>query len=273
MRLSVVTDEISQDLAHALQVCRELEIDTIELRAVNGTNIVSHDDESITRIKSLVEQGGFRVCSIASPFLKCPLWSQEGNADAQEREWNFLERSFALAHLFGAPLVRTFSFMRVPDPTSVREILLEVLTEATRRTAAAGLKLALENEHACTIATGAETGWLLERIPTNTFGVIWDPGNEAKLASRPFPEGYRHVRGRVLHVHLKDVDQQYRWTRMGAGTIDYVGQLRALAEDGYDGCLSLETHYSHPTGGREQASRESMAAIRAMLQEAGVTLQ
>src|SRR2546430_381568 len=143
---------------------------------------------------------------------------------------------------------------------------------AARRTESAGLKLIIENEHACNIATGAETAWLLQLITTPSFGVTWDPGNEAAIGSRPFPEGYSYVRNRVLHVHLKDVDQHLNWAIIGEGTIDFVGQLRALAEDGYQGMLSLETHYVHPDGGKERATYASYAALLKALQQAGITL-
>ncbi|GHO59098.1 sugar phosphate isomerase/epimerase family protein [Ktedonobacter robiniae] len=281
LRLSIVTDEISQDLKHALHVCRDLQVDTVELRKVEGKDIVLHDTASLMRIQSLLRDQGFRVCSIASPFLKCPLWSElalTAHTKEQAREWDLLQRSFEVAALFGAPLVRTFSFLRIPDPATIRPVLLEVIAEAARLTEEAGLKLVLENEHACNIATGEEAGWLLQRLPADTFGVIWDPGNEAYVGSSPFPAGYQHVRGRVLHMHVKDAiypldaPQQRCFVKMGTGSIDYVGQFRALAEDGYTGTISLETHYIHPNGGREQATRESFAALYQMLQEAEVTL-
>ena len=81
MRLSVITDEISQDLKHALTVCHDLGITTVELRAIDGKNIVFHDMKSVLRIKALLQAGGFDVCSIASPFLKCSLWKTEIAAD------------------------------------------------------------------------------------------------------------------------------------------------------------------------------------------------
>lgn len=288
MHLSIVTDEISDNLEHALQVCRDLDVNTVELRKVGDKNIVFHDMPSLLHIKSLLQKGGFRVCSIASPFLKCPLWSDVEIAPKgthalsreQTQEWDTLQRSFELARLFDAPFVRTFSFLRVPDPTTVRSTVRDVIAEAVRRTEEAGLKLIIENEHACNIATGEETGWLLRSISTPAFGVIWDPGNEAMLYSSPFPEGYQHVRGRVLHVHVKDANRNLkeaaprdRFVKVGTGSIDYVGQFRALAEDGYAGTLSLETHYIHPEGGRELATRESCAGLRTILQEAEVTIE
>jgi L-ribulose-5-phosphate 3-epimerase len=281
MRLCIVTDEISQDLAHALDVCEDEEVSTVELRAVDGANIVSHDDDSLEKIKAMIDGRGFRVGSIASPFLKCHL---HGDGDPQgathfaapasrEEQWGILERSFDVAHLFGAPLVRAFSFWRVQAPEDVREEVAGVIAEAAERTGAAGLTLGIENEHACNLATGAETRWVLDRVPSSALGVIWDPGNEAVMDFEPFPGGYEQVRDRVLHVHLKDADRDGNWTKMGTGIIDYPGQFRALAEDGYAGLLSLETHYEAPDGGAEKATRESLAAIREFCKEAGIRLQ
>jgi L-ribulose-5-phosphate 3-epimerase len=287
LRLSIVTDEISEDFKHALQVCRDLQVDTVELRKIDGKNIAFHDAASLARIKALLQDGGFRVCSIASPFLKCPLWDELLSStddahlvsNAQTQEWEILQRSFELAKFFNAPLVRTFSFMRIDDPTQVRTAILQVITEAVRRTEDAGLKLVIENEHACNIATGEETGWLLQHISTDAFGVIWDPGNEAVMGSLAFPTGYQHVRGRVLHMHVKDVNRQLEnapsqehFVKVGSGSIDYVGQFRALVADGFDGTVSLETHYIHPSGGRKRATRESFAALRTILQDAQVQL-
>jgi L-ribulose-5-phosphate 3-epimerase len=282
MRLSIITDEISQDLSHALHVCRDLQVDTVELRRVEDKEIVFHDAASLGRLRSLLRAQGFRVCCIASPFLKCPLWSETTPAvrgAEQRREWDILQRSFEVAALFEAPLVRTFSFLRVSNPQAVRPLILDVLSEAIGRTARAGLKLVLENEHACTIATGEEAGQVLRHLPDAAFGLIWDPGNEAYSGSDPFPAGYQHVRGRVLHVHVKDAlfspgtHWQRRFVKMGTGSIDYVGQFRAFAADGYTGTISLETHYQHPQGGREQATYESFAALRQMCQQAGVALE
>ena len=281
MRLCVITDEISQDLAHALDFCEDEGVSTIELRAVHEANIVSHNDDSLEEIKAMIDGRGFRVGAIASPFLKCPL---RGDGDPQgaahfavpasrEEQWDILERSFEVARLFGARIVRSFSFWRVPDPSGVRDEVAGVISEAARRTGAAGLTLGLENEHACNVATGAETRWVLDRATSPALGVIWDPGNEAAMGSEPFPGGYEQVRGRVVHVHLKDMDVDGNWTRMGAGVIDYAGQFRALARDGYDGFLSLETHYELPKGGAEKATRESLAAIRDLGEEAGIRLR
>ena len=280
MRLSIITDEISQDLDSALEVCEDVGVRTVELRAIGGANVVSHDQSSLQWIMTTLEDKGFDVCAISSPFLKCHLYGDGtpqgamhfASPASREEQWDVVERALNVARLLGAPVVRAFSFWRVPDPASVRREVVRALVQAVERAHEAGLRLGLENEHECNVGTGAEAGWVLDRIPSPSFGLVWDPGNEAMMGSKPFPGGYSHVRGRVSHVHLKDVDNEANWTKVGTGTIDYLGQLRALAEDGYAGALSLETHYEALGGGPERATRESVAAIRALCEQAGVEL-
>jgi L-ribulose-5-phosphate 3-epimerase len=99
--------------------------------------------------------------------------------------------------------VRGFSWWRVAQPEEVRPRLLPVLESALELTRAAGARLVMENEHMCNAGTGAEAGWYLERL--TDLGLIWDPGSEAMLGGHPFPDGYQAVKGRVDHVHVKDV--------------------------------------------------------------------
>jgi sugar phosphate isomerase/epimerase len=271
--LSVITDEISPDLDHALAVCVELGISTVELRGIGGANIVERDDEAIATVTDSLNRHGCAVACIASPFLKCDWWGDDDAA--HEQQLGILRRSLAIAGELGAPIVRTFNFWRAADPTSLREPALAALAEATAICRDAGVQLGFENEHACTAATGEEAAWYLDRIPDRTFGAIWDPGNEAVVGSNPFPGGYEAVRGRIHHIHLKDsraIARDPTFVVMGEGAIDYAGQFRALAADGYDGAMSLETHVGGTDAERETASRASIAAIRQLAETAGLRL-
>jgi sugar phosphate isomerase/epimerase len=283
-RLGVITDELSEDLDHALAVCKELGIRDIELRSVWGKSIVDHDPDSLARAREAVTNGGFSVVSIASPFLKTHISGESAPAagnthsasDApRSQQPAVLERTLHAAEILDAPIVRTFSFWRIDDPESVRDDILEELQKATETVRAAGRKLGLENEHACNIATGEESRWYLDRIPDETFGLIWDPGNEAALGSNPIPNGYEQVKDRIHHIHLKDAisfEPGAGFTTIGEGAIDYVEQFRLLKRDGYDGVLSIETHFNKD-GSREPATRACAAGIRRVAAEAGLTIE
>lgn len=281
--LGVITDEISEDLDVALDLCEELGISQIELRSVSGKSVVEHDNESIRRIGEAIWGRGMAVCAIASPFLKCHL---HGEGEAQGRthsasavgragQWGVLARSLEIAARLDAPIVRAFSFWRLADPESAREEILDVLGQATLRVKSAGFRLGLENEHACNIGSGQEAAWYLDRIAEPALGLIWDPGNSAALGVAPIPDDYAAIRGRVHHVHLKDairLGEPAEFTVMGDGIIDYGEQFRMLAEDGYDGVLSLENHFTLD-GSSGAATRASAAAVREIAGRAGLDLE
>lgn len=282
-RLGVITDEISEDLDEALSVCSDLGIRDLELRSIWNTSIVEHDDASIRAIVETIRTRGFSVCGIASPFLKCHISgdgvaagaTHSASATTRSEQWDILERSLEVADRLDAPMVRSFSFWRVDDPASVREEILDILQEATARTKRAGHLLGLENEYACNIATGEEAVWYLERIPDSTFGLIWDPGNEAALGHAPVPDGYEAVKDRIHHIHLKDalrLGEPVEFTVIGDGIIGYKEQFELLGRDGYDGVLSLETHFTLD-GEREGATRACAPAVRAIAASAGLQLE
>jgi L-ribulose-5-phosphate 3-epimerase len=259
VRLSVVTDEIDEDIARALNVCGDLGITDVEIRSVDGKNIVEHTTESIAGIEQVLRERDVRVCAIAAPFLKC-----EADSDL-DLAWRDFERSIRIASGLGAPLVRAFSFWRADDPQSVFPQLIPVLRTAARVATGAGLRLAIENEHSCNVATGDEAAAVVRACRTASLGVIWDPANEARYSPEATSgvNGYIAVREQVAHVHMKDVDAAGNWVRIGAGIVDHPALLTALKRDGYAGCVSVETHYT-VDGSREAATRECVAALRAI---------
>lgn len=281
-RLAVITDEISEDVSHALQVCVELGIRDVELRSIDDTSIIDLSPRKLHDIKSLLDDGGFSVCAIASPYLKTHISDDHvptGNVHSardipREQQQEVLKRSLEIAHLLDAPIVRAFSFWRVPEPESVRDEILQTLGEATEITRDAGKLLGLENEHACNIGSGIEAAWYLERLPDPSLGLIWDPGNIAALGEEPDKSQYDAVAARIIHVHVKDGDAipASSFVPPGQGACDWESQLRWLHEGGYAGLLSLETHFEHE-GSKEAGTRLAASAIRNLAEKAGMALQ
>ncbi|HEY2542324.1 MAG TPA: sugar phosphate isomerase/epimerase family protein [Gaiellaceae bacterium] len=245
MRLSVITDEIDPNLDRALDVLEELEIDAVELRFL---------DRDVEAVRETIDRRGFTVSAIASPFMKC---------DRGEPQDAVLEDALRTARILGAPIVRAFAYWREPDPAAAISAAGPVLRDAAERTHAAGVTLALENEHECNVATSAEARAALAAADSPHLRLIWDPGNAAMLDPAAFTGlgGLEDVRDRVAHVHVKDVTASQEWTRIGDGIVDFAALIRYLGETGYDGYLSFETHYQRDGSG-ELATRDCVAALR-----------
>lgn len=260
MRLSAITDEIADDLPSALAVCEELGISTVELRTVDGTNVVEHDAPELRRIASALSTGGFDCRVVDTPFFK------------ESVQWRHLERGIDAAHVLGAGTLRVFSGPRAAGPDSIAAAA-EVLAEAAARARAGGMDIALEIEFACVVGTGLEAGCLLERLDGVDLGLVWDPGNEARLGgASPDPAGHDAVGDRIVHVHVKDVDAHGAWRRVGDGIVGWGDELRRLAARGYDRLLALETHYARPSGGRAGATRDCARALRRIAADEGIAL-
>lgn len=274
--LGIITDEVDDDLQTALGYIRAWGLPYIELRTIGGRNLVTLDDAEAEAVARTVRASGRRVVCLASPFLKCPL--REGRPPADDpfvvpggyrEHLAVLDRSLALARRFEAPFVRIFAFWREPDPAAVRDEIAGLLEEPARRAERAGVTLVLENESTTNCATGPEVAAMARSVGSPALRVLWDPGNAANVGEQPYPDGYEAVRGLVAHVQVKDVARPgggiFGHVPVGRGTIDYVGQLRALAADGYRGVISLEPHYRPPGIPRHAAAHECLDALRTAL--------
>jgi L-ribulose-5-phosphate 3-epimerase len=268
--IAAITDEFSPDLAIALEAMQEIGMSGVELRVVSGKNIVDLSDGELDRVAEVVAARGFKVISVASPLFKCLLpdspaidirfqhdvFAAKHTFDDQPR---LAERAFFIAKKFGAKIIRVFSFWRTVQPEACFESVVRELSNLAEKAAAHGLTIGLENEHACNIATGAETRQALDCLKHSNLGVVWDPANAYVSGENPFPMGYGLLPAdRIVHVHAKDCHMEGLtpvWGPLGTRAIDWKGQIAALLKDGYKGYLSLETHWPGPGGDKLQASK------------------
>ena len=285
--VSVLTDEISQDLGHACEIAaREFGLGYVELRAMNKKNIMSWDANEVAEAKKTLDRFGLRVSEIASPIFttdwpgapKSPFSPKnpQFGADFPYGEQDaLLDRAVELARAFNTKYVRMFDFWRLDDQAPHRKAIDDRVREAAVRVGKKGVTLTLENELACNTATGAEAARLLGAIREPSLMLNWDPGNATARGEKAFPDGYARLpKNRIAHVHCKDVVNKpgggTDWAAMGTGLIDWAGQFRALKKDGYTGPLSLETHW-HGAATPEESTRQSMRGMKELLKKAEST--
>jgi sugar phosphate isomerase/epimerase len=284
-RVAVINDEISQDFGRACEVAsREFGMGWIELRGMWNKNLLRLDSKEVDEARRILEKNKLRVTDIASPLFKVD-WPgapksnyspkrDQFNADFTfEQQDEVLERSIALAKAFNTDRVRFFDFWRIEDQAPYRAAINEKLRDAAEKAARKNVILILENEVACNTATAAEAAKVLKEVPSRNLLLNWDPGNAAERDEKPFPDGYNLLpKERIGHCHCKDALKKsdgngYEWAAMGRGLIDWVGQFKALKQDGYRLAVSLETHW-RGAGTPEESTRQSWAGMKKQLQEA-----
>ena len=280
MRITAITDEISQDLGVALEVLKEYGATSCELRNVYGVYIVDADDALLARVESDIATAGLTVDCLDTPLFKCNL-DAVGTTDAAgathnaaERtlsdQWPLLDRCIELTNRFKTPYMRVFAFWRKGDLTADRRIaIIEILSKAAAIAGASGITLLLENEHACLLGTALETADVVRAIGSPWLKMVWDPGNAMMLGERVLSDGYDACKDVAVHIHLKDVtssaDGTLFWACVGSGNGDYPTLFQTLKADGYSGSIALETHWKSVDNNPETASRACLSVMQQLL--------
>jgi len=285
-RIAVINDEITQDFELSCHIAvREFGMEWIELRGMWNKNIISLDSKEKAEARRILKKYRLRVTDVASPLFKAD-WPDapksrfspakpEFNAGfgfAQQDE--VLERAIELAKEFGTDRVRCFDFWRLDKQAPYRDAMNQKLQDAATKAGKQNVILVLENEPSCNTATAAEASQVLREVKSPWLMLNWDPANAATRGEKPYPDGYALLpKDRIGHCHCKDVMRKtagadYDWAKMGSGIVDWLGQFRALRQDGYRYAVSLETHWDG--GGTPQNStRQCWAGMKHLLNQAG----
>jgi len=289
VKVAVVTDEVSADLESALELAAQWNLRAVELRGVGEGRVPLVSPYWRRRIVDLVRAWELEVVALSPGLFKIPLpepipdahrvlrWqdAEEVSRVARQEELlalhrgALLDQTIELAQQLGARLVVAFSFLKPHGASFAQcpDAVVALLREAAERVHRAGLQLALENEHVCWADTGQHAAELTHRVDHPALGINWDPANAFFAEETPYPDGYRAVASRVLHVHFKDaVRRPEGHVYAVEGEIDWPGQIRALARDGYGGHVSVETHCVPKIA----SAAAGLVRLRTLLAEAGV---
>jgi len=292
-RLGVVMEEISPDPAEALPIARGLGMTHVEFGSLWGRPLPQTTREDWERMKRLLRANGLQVAMVGPSTFKT-VYLGHLSPDSIHRDPAFraemeaMARVMEAARYFEAPLARTFSFRREgmvglgnPSPrlprggeigsdmlARLRQAFLLICELADRM----GVDVGLENVRSCWANTGYNTARIVEAVGSPRLKVVWDPANGfVSGEDHPYPDGYAQVRPYVAHVHAKDaalLDPDTgltAWERIGDGAVDYRGQIAALIADGYDGVISIETHYEPAGKTPAEATRLTTEGLREVL--------
>ena len=251
-RFTIITDEVSQDLAVIRAFVREFQLPGIELRSFAGRAFKDLTSEDIAAIAGAAREEGWKVFGCSTPVFKCLV--EDKKAIAEHRE--IFKRSLDTARALQCDLLRVFTFLRQPNPLEPGRLarVTEEVLGLVELAKGSGVRIGIENEASCLIATAHEMSTFMATIPAPEVGVIWDPCNVLYVpeAPAPHPADFKLVAPRLFHLHVKDSLRRPApkagelpavGMPLGVGEVDWRAHLRAVEACGYQGMFSLETHW------------------------------
>jgi sugar phosphate isomerase/epimerase len=195
LTICLITDEVSPSLDEGLAFAREEGIGTVDLRVIDGRNVLALSRGELADAAQRVGAAGLAVSCICTPLLK---WSPPGKTSRTTGDQFGFElgartprdvyaEAFAAAEILGARNLRVFSYLTYDDYCldDLRTPIDDLLALAERF----DMKVHVENEGVCNIQGFAELEALMTAYRHPRLRALPDianacPGRRQPLISR-----------------------------------------------------------------------------------------
>ncbi len=259
-RFSFITDEVAATPADAIAFAHKYGLKYVELREVPGAKIhyCKLPESELKAAAKEFHDNGLKVSFFNTPYLKITL---PGTEPIRRRTESPEARGKRLAHdqaafdnriedvkegiraaqLLGATQMRLFTFSRVAEPPKVEQQIANILGEVAHVAEQEHVKILVENEGSCNVATSPELAAMVKLLPEKSVGLNWDPHNAlgAPFKEIAYPDGYDVLpKKRIGNLQTKG-----KSLLEPSDKIDWASIFHALERDGYQGQVGLETHY------------------------------
>ena len=284
MKLGVISDGISRDVAQAAQTARAAGLETIEFQYMWEYEAGDPDMPAAKRrdAKTIAADNGLQVSCISRHIFARQGLIEADSADYRE-QMDALERCIAFAHELGCDCVRIMSFRRemilfggggaehwivAKGAWSKLCALLEAPLELAARE---NIRLVIETGNGTMVNSAYTMGKLIDDLGAHgRLFALWDPCNTLYCGEPPCPDGAQALAGgKVGHVHIKDaVVRPWRssvdFCQLGEG--DMAAHLQAIADflraENYAHAISLESTYRPDNGDFADGFHASLPKFR-----------
>ncbi len=270
--LTGFVDEISPHLAEQLAVARRLGLTGVDIRSVEGVNVLDLTDEQLEEVKSAALHIGLAVQAVGSPVNKVPF-----SADNRIAEVGRLKKAIRAARHLGAKRIRIFS-PEVPegDHEAAWPEVLAWMAEQVEMAKQANLILLHENDARYYGAYPANARRLMEALHGPHFRFAFDFANTVQLGFSPLADWLDWVVPYTDTIHIKDAVRATRQVvPAGDGDGEIEPFLARVLESEWHGTFTMEPHLevAGTQGGfsGEQQFERATSAFRSVLNRLGGT--
>lgn len=269
--LSLITDEVSEDLDTALAFAVEHAIPLIDIRSVEGKSALLHDDVALDAMAAKIRAAGLRVSCFCSPLLKWPkpgVPVPEGanfhgfDPDAMPQD-QAIARAFEVAERLDTRRIRIFSYLAYPG--FQLDDLAQDLARLLDLARAKDVTLLMENEHVCNLRTLADLAACRARFDDPHLLGALDLCNQVYAGlGQPTADELSAAGAIAGALHIKDADAEGNYVPLGQGVVETrvaLATILAAAPQG-DLPICLETHMPHDGAA---ATKQAVAALRRLI--------
>lgn len=237
-KITGFADEIANELTVQVEALQGLGIKYIEMRGVDGDNLIFHSNEKIQEIKKYLDDNGIKLSALGSPLGKI------GIGDDFTPHYESFKRAVEVAHRMECNRIRMFSLYipRGEAPETYEGQVFERIGKFVDYAAANDAVLLHENEKEIYGEKAKECRKLMDTFYGEHFKAIFDFANFVQAKENTL-EAYQLLKDSIAYIHVKDAlweDGSVVPAGYGDGHVEQI--LTDLFDSGFDGFLSLEPH-------------------------------
>lgn len=235
--LSAFADEAGSAVSEQIKALQENGMTHLEVRGVNGKNIVDLTLEEAKELKKELDDGGISVWAIGSPLGKISV------GDEFAPHLDKMKHTLELADILGTTHIRMFSFFCPKGEADLcRELVFDRLGKFCDAAKGSGILLCHENEKGI-YGESAECCMDIQKEFDGRIKLIFDPANFVMDGHESYPAAYNLLGDKIYYMHIKDATADKVICPAGKG-IGGVPQILADLDKKRDGkiFLSVEPH-------------------------------
>lgn len=241
LKISGFSDEISSDFDEQLKVVKNLGMNYISLRSIDGKGIGDFTVEEIEEsVLPRLQKSMIGVSSIGSPIGKIFVNDEEGF----EKQKNILETICKICNLLNCKYIRIFSFYipKGDNPDKYKDEVVSKLKEFSAIAEKYNVVLMHENEKDIYGDILRRCKEVLKEVRSPNFKAVFDFANFVQCGEDP-QNCYDELKDQIAYIHIKDAVSTDKHNVIAGTGEGKIAQILAQAiENGYSGFLTLEPH-------------------------------
>lgn len=232
-------DEIDPMMSKQYKTLKEIGINYIELRGVNGKNISELSLKDVENLKAELDCQNIKISAIGSPIGKIKI------TDDFSEHFETFKKVVTFAKILETDYIRMFSFY-TDDKDSAKEQVFARLKQMIDYAKQNDVVLLHENEKGIYGDDAKSCLELMEELYCDNFKSIFDFANFVQVGEDTL-KAYSILEPYIEYFHIKDaIGKEVVPAGKGKGNVQEI--LSLAFEKGYNGFLSLEPHLTHFIG-------------------------
>jgi sugar phosphate isomerase/epimerase len=211
-------DEFGQDLDTSITKCQELGIQHVELRSINGKNLLDFTNQETLNLSKKLDSAHLKPVALASPLFK---WFYFENTPSEisfesyyferflstKQKKKYILRAFEIASILKIPIIRIFSYIKdesIPIST-ISELFMDPLFKLSITLAQKNSNyLYIENEPICLVRDVNTVSNLIPYIKDYPIKIWFDISNFFMVGDNLNKDFLKKVLPFTNYIQFKD---------------------------------------------------------------------